>query len=50
MNDRHKIEEYLTAVRELEERIGQTEERGQSRPRGVTRPHGIPQEPANTSA
>ena len=42
-NDRHKIDEYLTAVREVEERIGQAEIDGQGPPgHGVARPQGVP--------
>jgi Protein of unknown function (DUF1552) len=42
-NDRRKIDEYLTAVREVEERIGQTESETKSLPSaGVARPHGVP--------
>jgi hypothetical protein len=42
-NDRRKIDEYLTAVREVEQRIGQSESEVKSLPAtGVIRPHGIP--------
>ena len=43
VNDRRKIDEYLTAVREVEERIGQTESAAKSLPAtGVSRPQGVP--------
>jgi hypothetical protein len=43
INDRRKIDEYLTAVREVEERIGNTESSVRSRPApGLSRPQGIP--------
>ena len=42
-NDRHKIDEYLTAVREVELRIGQSESAARSLPAtGVVRPQGVP--------
>jgi len=43
MNDRRKIDEYLTAVREVELRITQTETAAKSQSAaGLTRPKGIP--------
>ena len=43
MNDRRKIDEYLTAVREVELRITQTETAAKSQPaNGLTRPKGVP--------
>ena len=43
MNDRRKIDEYLTAVREVELRITQTEKAATSLPaNGLTRPKGVP--------
>ena len=43
MNDRRKIDEYLTAVREIELRITQSEIAAKSLPApGLTRPKGIP--------
>ncbi len=43
MNDRRKIDEYLTAVREVELRITQTEKAAKSLPaNGLARPKGIP--------
>ena len=45
VNDRRKIDEYLTAVREVEERIGQTKTAAKSLPAsGVTRPQGVPED------
>jgi hypothetical protein len=45
VNDRRKIDEYLMAVREVEERIGQTEAAGKSVPTpGVSRPQGVPED------
>jgi hypothetical protein len=42
-NDQRKIDEYLTAVREVEQRIGQAESTAKSMPAtGATRPQGIP--------
>jgi uncharacterized protein DUF1552 len=43
MNDRRKIDEYLTAVREIELRITQTEKAATSLPaNGLARPKGVP--------
>jgi hypothetical protein len=43
VNDRRKIDEYLTAVREIELRIGQTESAARSLPAtGAIRPQGVP--------
>ena len=43
VNDRRKIDEYLTAVREVELRIGQTESGARNVPApGVSRPRGTP--------
>jgi Protein of unknown function (DUF1552) len=43
INDRRKIDEYLTAVREVEARIGKTESEAKSLPATpVSRPHGVP--------
>jgi Protein of unknown function (DUF1552) len=43
MSDRRKIDEYLTAVREVEMRITQSEKAAKSLPaNGLTRPKGIP--------
>ena len=43
VTDRRKIDEYLTAVREVELRIGQTETTAMSMPAtAARRPHGIP--------
>ena len=43
MNDRRKIDEYLTAVREVEMRISQTEKATKSLPAdGLLRPNGVP--------
>ncbi len=43
MNDRHKIDEYLTAVREVELRITQSELAAKSLPaQGLSRPKGMP--------
>ena len=43
INDRRKIDEYLTAVREVELRISQTERSAQRLPaQGTLRPQGIP--------
>lgn len=43
MNDRRKIDEYLTAVREVELRISQTEKAAKNLPAdGLTRPKGVP--------
>ena len=43
LNDRRKIDEYLTAVREVELRITQTENAAKSLPANrLTRPKGIP--------
>jgi Protein of unknown function (DUF1552) len=45
VNDRRKIDEYLTAVREVEERIGQNGTASKSLPAaGVTRPRGVPED------
>ena len=45
MNDRRKIDEYLTAVREIEVRISQTETAAKSLPStGVVRPKGVPED------
>jgi hypothetical protein len=45
VDDRRKIDEYLTSVREVEERIGQAKTAGQTLPpSGVTRPHGVPED------
>jgi Protein of unknown function (DUF1552) len=42
-NDQRKIDEYLTAVREVEQRIGQTETAARTLPAtGATRPPGVP--------
>lgn len=44
-NDRRKIDEYLTAVREIELRITQTEKAARRLPaNGLTRPTGIPED------
>jgi hypothetical protein len=43
VNDRRKVDEYLTAVREIELRISQTETAAKSLPAaGLTRPKGVP--------
>jgi hypothetical protein len=45
MNDRHKIDEYLTSIREIEVRIGRAETTDGRRPgSNLTRPSGIPKE------
>lgn len=44
MNDRRKLAEYLTCVRELEVRIARSEEGTKVDLDGVTRPDGIPQD------
>jgi Protein of unknown function (DUF1552) len=43
VNDRRKIDEYLMAVREVEERIGHVESEAKALPTtGAARPHGVP--------
>ncbi len=43
-NDRRKVDEYLTSVRELETRVARTGEGSADLPDGVERPEGIPRE------
>src|SRR6185437_15790278 len=40
--DRRKLDEYLTAVRELEVRIGKSSALGAADPAGLTKPQGVP--------
>jgi hypothetical protein len=42
MNDRRKLEEYLTSVREIERRISQSAKAAADLPPGASRPTGIP--------
>ena len=50
MNDRRKIDEYLTAVREVELRISQTDKAAKSLPaNGLLAPRGFLTTLANTS-
>lgn len=43
-NDRRKLDEYLTTVRELEQRIARSEDSGGAGPAGFARPAGIPRD------
>jgi len=42
--DRRKLDEYLTAVRELEVRIGKASQLGVTDPSGLPKPQGVPQD------
>lgn len=42
--DRRKLDEYLTAVRELEVRIGKASQLGVTDPSGLAKPQGVPQD------
>jgi hypothetical protein len=44
MNDRRKLDEYLTSVREVEKRIGSSETKLADPPAGANRPSSIPQD------
>ncbi len=42
-NDRRKLEEYLTSLREIEQRVTRAETASADLPPGITRPAGVPQ-------
>ena len=44
LNDRRKLDEYLTSVREIEKRIARTDDAKADLPPGFARPAGIPQD------
>ena len=44
MNDRRKLDDYLTSLREIEQRIARIESSTANLPGGATRPAGIPKE------